>query len=99
MLARSVNGILPDLRFGADALFRIASMTKAITTVAALQLVEQGKVDLSEPVSRHLPQLANLDVLEGFDANGTPSASARQDPNYVAAFIGPHLRLLLRHVG
>jgi methyl acetate hydrolase len=57
----------------ADALFRIASMAKAITTVAALQLVEQGKVDLSEPVSRYLPQLANLDVLEGFDAAGMPS--------------------------
>jgi methyl acetate hydrolase len=58
---------------GADALFNIASMTKAITTVAALQLVEQGKVDLSEPVAKHLPQLANLDVLEGFDAAGKPS--------------------------
>src|SRR5947209_5362189 len=37
----------------ADSLFGIASMTKAITTAAALQLVEQGKVDLSEPVARH----------------------------------------------
>ncbi len=50
-----------------DSIFGIASMTKAITTVAALQLVEQGKVQLEEPVSRHLPQLAKLDVLEGFD--------------------------------
>jgi methyl acetate hydrolase len=55
-----------------DSLFNIASMTKAITTVAALQLLEQGKVDLSEPVAKHLPQLANLDVLEGFDAAGKP---------------------------
>ncbi len=57
----------------ADSLFRIASMTKAVTTVAALQLVEEGKLDLSEPVSRRLPQLTSLDVLEGFDANGRPS--------------------------
>jgi CubicO group peptidase (beta-lactamase class C family) len=57
----------------ADSLFQIASMTKAITTTAALQLVEQGKVDLSEPVAKRLPQLANLDVLEGFDAEGKPS--------------------------
>ena len=57
----------------ADSIFAIASMTKAITTVAALQLVDQGKVDLDEPVSKHLPQLSNLDVLEGFDANGKPS--------------------------
>jgi CubicO group peptidase (beta-lactamase class C family) len=58
---------------GVDALFRIASMTKAVTSVAAMQLVEQGKVDLSEPVSRHLPQLANLEVLEDIDAAGKPS--------------------------
>ena len=53
----------------ADSIFAIASMTKALTTVAALQLVEQGKVKLDEPVSRHLPQLEKLEVLEGFDAD------------------------------
>ena len=55
-----------------DTIFRIASMTKAITTAAALQLVEQGKVQLDEPVSKYLPQLAKLDLLEGFDAVGKP---------------------------
>ena len=50
-----------------DSIFAIASMTKAITTVAALQLVEQGKVVLDGPVSTYLPQLAKLNVLEGFD--------------------------------
>ena len=54
------------------SIFRIASMTKAITTSAALQLVEQGKVTLHEPVAKHLPQLAKLDVLEGFDNAGKP---------------------------
>src|SRR5947207_3430325 len=48
-----------------DSIFGIASMTKAVTTVAALQLVEQGKVTLTEPVSKHLPQLAELDVWDG----------------------------------
>jgi CubicO group peptidase (beta-lactamase class C family) len=56
----------------ADSIFRIASMTKPVTTVAALQLVEQGKVGLSEPLAKHLPQLATLDVLEGFDGAGKP---------------------------
>src|SRR6266699_3292597 len=56
----------------ADSIFAIASMTKAVTTVAALQLVEQGKVALDEPVSKHLPALDKLEVLEGFDANGKP---------------------------
>jgi methyl acetate hydrolase len=55
-----------------DSLFRIASMTKAITTTAALQLVEQGKIQLDQPVAKYLPQLANLDVLDGFDADGKP---------------------------
>jgi methyl acetate hydrolase len=50
-----------------NSIFRIASMTKPITTVAALQLVEREKLTLDEPVSRHLTELENLQVLEGFD--------------------------------
>ena len=63
-----------------DSIFAIASMTKAVTTVAALQLVEQGKVDLEEPVARYLPQLAKLDVLEGFDAKGKVSLRPSTKP-------------------
>jgi len=63
-----------------DSIFRIASMTKPVTTVAALQLVEQGKVDLSEPIAKHLPQLANLDVLEGFDGSGKPVLRPARTP-------------------
>src|SRR4051794_22102714 len=63
-----------------DSLFQIASMTKAVTTVAALQLVEQGKVSLAEPVATHLPELANLEVLEGFDAVGKPSLRPARIP-------------------
>jgi methyl acetate hydrolase len=54
------------------SIFGIASMTKAITTVAALQLVEQGKLKLDDPVAKHLPQLSNLQVLDGFDPAGKP---------------------------
>ena len=65
----------------ADSIFAIASMTKAITTVAALQLVEQGKVKLEEPVSQHLPQLAKLEVLEGFDSEtGKPRLRPARTP-------------------
>ena len=53
----------------AGSIFRIASMTKAVTSVAAMQLVEQGTVTLDEPVSKHLPQLGELKVLQGFDKN------------------------------
>jgi CubicO group peptidase (beta-lactamase class C family) len=63
-----------------DSIFAIASMTKAITTTAALQLVEQGKIGLSEPVAKRLPQLANLEVLEGFDDSGKPSLRPARTP-------------------
>jgi CubicO group peptidase (beta-lactamase class C family) len=56
----------------AESIFQIASMTKPLTTVAALQLVEQGKVTLDEPVSRLLPLLAMPKVLAGFDDSGQP---------------------------
>jgi len=55
-----------------DSIFAIASMTKAITASAAMQLVEQGKITLHEPVSKFLPELGKLDVMTGFDAAGKP---------------------------
>jgi CubicO group peptidase (beta-lactamase class C family) len=51
----------------ADALFRIASMTKPITSTAAMQLVEQGRFGLDDPVEKYLPEFANLKVFESFD--------------------------------
>ncbi|MCH7629915.1 serine hydrolase domain-containing protein [Novosphingobium sp.] len=53
-----------------DTLFQIASMTKALTSMAALQLVERGQLDLDAPVGALLPELAEPQVLEGFDAEG-----------------------------
>lgn len=55
-----------------DAIFRIASMTKAIASLAALQLVDAGRVDLDEDLVRHLPELGDRPVLEGFDESGAP---------------------------
>src|SRR5262249_55315555 len=51
----------------ADALFRIASMTKAVTSTALMQLVEQGRISLDDPAEKYLPELAGLKVLEKFD--------------------------------
>ena len=45
-----------------DAIFRIYSMTKPLVTVAALSLMEEGKIELTDPVSKYLPQLATLQV-------------------------------------
>ena len=45
-----------------DAIFRIVSMTKPITSVAFMQLVEQGKVALTDPVAKYIPEFAKLGV-------------------------------------
>jgi methyl acetate hydrolase len=50
-----------------DSMFRIASMTKAITSTAALQLVEQGRFAIEDPVEKYLPQFAKAPVVESFD--------------------------------
>ena len=51
-----------------DALFRIASMTKPVTSVALMQLIEQGRLGLDDPAEKYLPELVGLKVIESFDA-------------------------------
>jgi CubicO group peptidase (beta-lactamase class C family) len=52
-----------------DAIFRIASMTKPITSVAFMQLVEQGKIALTDPVAKYIPEFAKLGVFVGGGGN------------------------------
>ena len=73
----------------ADTIFRIASMTKPATSVAVMQLVEQGKVSLDESVGAYLPELKNPKVLEGFDSDGKPRLRGATRP--------PTIRELLSH--
>ena len=61
-----------DEQVNADTIYPIASMTKPVTTVAAMQLVEQGRLDLDAPISRYLSRLAHVKVLVGFNAAGEP---------------------------
>ena len=63
-----------------DTVFRIASMTKAVTSVAAMQLVEQGKLQLDEPIGNVLPELAAPRVLEGFESSGRPRLRPARRP-------------------
>jgi CubicO group peptidase (beta-lactamase class C family) len=63
-----------------DTVFRIASMTKAITSVAAMQLVEQGKLALESPVPDIDPTIGAPQVLEGFDAAGAPRLRPARRP-------------------
>jgi methyl acetate hydrolase len=74
----------------ADAVFRIASMTKPITSLAAMQLIEQGRFSLDDPVEKHLPEFANLKVFESFDpATGAYRLRAASRP--------PTVRHVLTH--
>jgi len=73
-----------------DALFRIASMTKPVTTVALMQLVEQGRLGLDDPAEKYLPELAGVKVFESFDpASGAYRLRAAARP--------PTVRQLLTH--
>jgi CubicO group peptidase (beta-lactamase class C family) len=57
-----------------DAIFRLYSMTKPFASVAAMMLVEDGRMRLTDPIGMYLPQLAKLDVLvQSTDASGKPS--------------------------
>jgi methyl acetate hydrolase len=72
---------LPDgAAMTADTVFWIASMTKAITSTAAMQLVERGKLTLDGPIAGVLPELAAPQVLEGFDAAGEPRLHRARRP-------------------
>lgn len=74
-----------------DTVAWIASMTKPITATAAMQLVEQGKVDLDSPVARWIPEVGRTQVLAGWDADGQPQLRPPSRPLT--------LRHLLTHTG
>jgi CubicO group peptidase (beta-lactamase class C family) len=63
-----------------DSLFRIYSMTKPITGVAMMQLYEEGKWRLNDPVSRYIPEFATLTVYTGENADGTPKTEPARRP-------------------
>jgi len=99
-IAATADGVIHEGGFGtavaggepvaADTPFRIASMTKALTTVAVLQLVEQARVGLDDEVGAIVPRFGDLQVLDGFDGDEPrlrPPASAatvRQLLNHTA---------------
>lgn len=63
-----------------DTVVWIASMTKALTCTAAMQLVERGRIKLEQPASEIVPQLSSKQVLEGFDAAGKPRLRPAKRP-------------------
>jgi methyl acetate hydrolase len=90
-LAATDNGILYEGAFGRrhlgeaatmtrDTVFRVASMVKLITSVAALQLIEQNKLSLDAPVPDIDPAIGTPQVLDGFDAKGVPQLRPAKRP-------------------
>ena len=75
--AAGTRGADSDVAMTNDTVCWIASMTKALTGTAAMQLVEQGKLSLDGPAAATLPLLDELDVLTGFDDSGAPVTRAR----------------------
>lgn len=59
-----------------DSVMAIFSTTKAITGVALMQLVEEGKVSLDDPAKTYVPEIAEIQVLDGFDGDGQPKLRA-----------------------
>jgi CubicO group peptidase (beta-lactamase class C family) len=58
-----------------DAIFRIASMTKAVTTVAAMTLYERGYFRLSDPISKFIPEFADMTIIAEADDDGNVSST------------------------
>jgi methyl acetate hydrolase len=90
-MAATDKGVLYEGAFGTrdlakgpdmttDTIFRLASMTKAVTSVAAMQLVEQRKFQLDQPIGNVLPELSAPQVLEGFDDTGAPRLRPAKRP-------------------
>ncbi|MGE5158547.1 MAG: serine hydrolase domain-containing protein [Gemmatimonas sp.] len=78
--AFGVRNMADGARMSRDTVFRIASMVKLLTSVAALQLVEQGKLRLDAPAADVDPSLAAEQVLAGFDARGAPRLRPAHKP-------------------
>ena len=93
---RSAGGTVP---MTPDTVGWIASMTKAITSVAALQQVEAGRLSLDGPIAEVLPELAAPQVLEGFDADrARPGCGPAQRPDHPAASADPYQSASALHV-
>ena len=71
-----------------DTLFRIYSMTKGITSAAAMMLYDEGKLDLDDPISKHLPEFKNLTVWQknGDPVPADPAPTIRDLPRHTAGF-------------
>src|SRR5262245_10893972 len=62
-----------------DTIFRIASMTKPFTSVAAMMLAEEGRLLIADPISRYIPEFANLEVVVDSDNRSVGKAKTERE--------------------
>ena len=90
-MATDRNGVIYEGAYGkrvlgqpaamtADTVVWIASMSKALTSAGVMHLVEQGKLDLDAPAAKIVPEIATIEVLEGFDGAGQPRTRPPKRP-------------------
>ena len=101
-----VRDVATKLAMTADTIFRLYSMSKPITSVAAMMLVDDGKLRLDDPVSKYIPAFADIEVgVEKPDENGKTVLEARaahapdHDRGFAAPYLRPDLWLLRRQRG
>ena len=65
--AFGVKNPLTNEKYATDDIFRIASMTKAITSVAVLKLWEDGRINLDDPIEKYIPEFKDTEILKTFN--------------------------------
>jgi CubicO group peptidase (beta-lactamase class C family) len=93
---KTVGKQTPDKPMALDSLFRIYSMSKPITGVAMMQLYEQGKWQLDDPITKYAPELAGLKILT-WDKDGKAIVGADGAPALVAPKKPATMRQLMSH--
>src|SRR6476619_1591676 len=93
---KAIGQQTPDKPMALDSLFRIYSMSKPITGVAMMQLYEQGKWRLDDPITKHAPELANLKVLT-WDSAGKIVTGADGQPVLATPKKPATMRQLMSH--
>lgn len=73
--AFGVKNPLTNEKYSTDDIFRIASMTKAITSVAVLKLWEDGRINLDDPIEKYIPEFKDTEILETFNEKDSSYSS------------------------
>jgi CubicO group peptidase (beta-lactamase class C family) len=73
--AFGIKNPLTNEKYSTDDIFRIASMTKAITSIAVLKLWEDGKINLDDPIEKYIPEFKDTEILETFNEKDSSYSS------------------------